>query len=160
SDLAEDPWVAEVYGGRGLTLSFSAPIFDAEGNRIGAWSNRASFDRIVVPIMAQVRDHLRAQGFESAETQVLGKDGTVLDDADSEAILRLNLADRGLAAALAATEGKRGYTEEEHKRRHVSQVNAHAPSTGMLGFDGYGWSVLLRVDSHEALGPAIALRNR
>jgi methyl-accepting chemotaxis protein len=158
-DLAEDPWVAEVYGNRGLTLNFSAPILDEEGKLIGAWSNRADFGRIVSAITAQVRGDLASRGYKTGETQVLRKDGMLLDDADAKAVLSFNLAEVGLAAAKAGREGAEGFTQEIHKRRHVEQVNAYAGSKGVPGFDGLGWSVLVRVDTSEALAPAIALRN-
>jgi methyl-accepting chemotaxis protein len=158
-DLAEDPWVAELYGNRGLTLNFSAPILDEEGKLIGAWSNRADFGRIVSAITAQVRNDLANRGYKTGETQVLRKDGMLLDDADQKAVLSFNLAEAGLEAAKSGRDGAEGFTQEVHKRRHVEQVNAFAGSRGMPGFDGLGWSVLVRVDTGEALAPAIALRN-
>jgi methyl-accepting chemotaxis protein len=159
SDLTKDKWVADVYKTRGLALNFSAPIFDEHGKVVRVWSNRASWERIVSAITADMREELKAKGITTAEVQVISKTGLLLDDYDPEAVLSFNVADAGLEAAQAATQGKRGYTQEVHKRRHVMQVNGYAASKGALGFKGYNWGVLVRQDADEATAAARSLRN-
>jgi methyl-accepting chemotaxis protein len=158
ADLAEDKAVAQVTRTRGLTLNFSAPVFDERGRVVRVWSNRASWDRIVGQIMAAQRRNLQAQGLTTVETQVLSRSGLVLDDADPAAVLAFNLAGAGLEAARAVGTGRSGFTKEMHKRRRVLQLNGYAASTGALGFPGYGWGVLVRQDADEAAAAARGVR--
>ncbi|MFN8545459.1 MAG: methyl-accepting chemotaxis protein [Candidatus Binatia bacterium] len=159
ADLAEDRWVGEAYRNRGLALNFSAPVFDESGKVVRVWSNRASWDRIAGQIMGEERKTLTAQGLTSFETQILSHSGLVLEDADSSAILTLNLVEKNLGAAQAVVAGKTGYVQEMHLRRRVDQVNGYAASQGALGFKGYGWGVLVREDASEATQVARDLRN-
>ncbi|MEY2746628.1 MAG: hypothetical protein RL112_1670, partial [Planctomycetota bacterium] len=156
-DLEADPLVARLLGGRGLALGFAAPVRDAHGAPTRVWSNRASWDRIVGEIMVETRQRLAQEGIE-AETQVLSRDGVLLDDADATAVLSFNLVDAGLEAARAGVAGGVGFTLEEHKRRGVEQVNGYAASKGALGFAGHGWTVLVRQDADEAFAAAHHLR--
>lgn len=158
SDLTEDALVAEVHGTRGLALNFSAPIRDEQGRIVRVWSNRASWERIVGEIMSETRKRLDEQGVH-AETQVVSKQGLLLDDADAASVLKFNLAEAGLEAAQLGASGKCGYTRERHKRRDVEQVNGYAGSSGVFGFPGYGWTVLVRQASSEAFAAAAILRN-
>ncbi len=79
SDPERDPLVEEVFGDQRVTLNFSAPITDASGKIVRVWSNRASWQRIVGDLMNTQRESLKNDGI-SAETQVLSKDGLILDD--------------------------------------------------------------------------------
>jgi methyl-accepting chemotaxis protein len=158
-DLAEDPWVAEVYGTRGLALNFSAPIRDQTGQTTGVWSNRASWDRTAQQIMRDRAATLKDQLDTSVEYQIVRKDGVLLDDADPKAILTFNLAEAGLEAARKITQGGKGYTQEVHKRRKVEQINGYASSRGFGNFPGYGWGVLVREDLAAATADARSLRN-
>jgi methyl-accepting chemotaxis protein len=90
---------------------------------------------------------------------LLTSTGLVLDDADSDAILSLNLAEKGLECAQQVASTANGYTIETHKRRLVDQINGFAKSQGALGFPAYDWGVLIRQDLEEATAPARSLRN-
>ena len=158
SDVQEDKATAEVLKTRGLTLNYSAPIFDEQGKVVRVWSNRASVDRTLGQIMADQREELKSLNV-NAETQIISKSGLILEDADPKAVLTVNLADRGLECAKAVTEGKSGYNIEEHKRRLVDQINGYASSDGALGFKGYGWGVLIRQDADEMYAQSASLRN-
>lgn len=156
-ELEADPLVAKLLGGRGLALGFAAPVRDAQGAPVRVWSNRASWERIVGEIMVETRTRLAQEGID-AETQVVSREGLLLDDADATAVLSFNLADAGLEAARAGGAGGVGFTRELHKRRGVEQVNGYAASKGALGFAGHGWTVLVRQDSDEAFAAAHELR--
>jgi methyl-accepting chemotaxis protein len=158
SDLAEDPLVAKVLGTRGLALNFSAPIRDEQGQIVRVWSNRASWERIVGEIMSEARKRLTEQGVH-AQTQVVSKQGLLLDDADAASILQANLAQAGLEAAQLGASGKCGYTREQDSRSGVEQVNGYAGSNGVFCFPGYGWTVLVRQECSEAFATANVLRN-
>jgi ABC-type transporter Mla subunit MlaD len=158
-DLVEDPWVAEVYGTRGLALNFAAPIVDDAGQIVGVLSNRASWDRTAQQIMRDRAVMAKAQTDSSVEYQIMRKDGMLLDDRDPKAILTFNLAEAGLEAARQITQGASGYTQEVHKRRKVEQLNGYASSKGFSGFAGYGWGVLVRENMAAATADARGLRN-
>ena len=136
------PLVTEVYGQERLGLGFSAPIYNQFGDVAGVWYNVASFDRVVVEVMADTRASFIEQGLESIETQVLRSDGLVLDDADATAVLSLNLVEAGLEAGAAATgeRGDNGVVVESNGRRGVEQINGWAVTDGAVGFPGYGWA--------------------
>jgi methyl-accepting chemotaxis protein len=150
SDLKEDSRVAKIAGGRGLSLAFSAPIFNDEGKVVRVWGNWASWDRAVCSMLNDIRSRFNSKGYKTIETQVLSKNGLLLTDADPSAVLKVNLADSGLAAAKALTLGQAGYVVEPHARRKVLQINGYAASKGANGFPGYGWGVLMRQDADEA----------
>ncbi len=160
TDVERNPIVAEIFGDDRMTLPFSAPIYDADGEMIAIWHNQASFERIVVDITDTVRHELNELGLETTEIQLLRSDGVVLVDADPDAILDLNLAEAGLLAAQAVVDHEvhAGSFVETHERRGVDQINGFANSQGALGFPGYGWGALVRVEVDEAIAAAASLR--
>ncbi len=160
TDVHRSPLVEEVYGDQRLTLPFTAPIYDQRDRMVAVWHNEASFERVVADVMEQRRLAFADQGILSIETQVLRRDGLVIDDADPAAVFDLNLLDVGLQAAVGATGevGSSGFVVERHKRTGIEQINGFAVADGALGFDGYDWGVLVRQDSAEAAAPAEALR--
>ncbi len=158
SEASRDPSIVKFLKSPGLSLNFSAPIFDESGKVVRVWSNRASFDRTVGQIMTEQREQTKQNGL-ILETQVVNKAGLVLDDVDSKTVLLLNLAEKGLVCAQEITEGKSGVSIQKHLRRGVEQVNGYATSEGALGFPGYGWGVLVRQDASEVTGLAYSMRN-
>ncbi len=158
SDAAKDKFASEYANVAGLTLNFSAPIFGEDGKPIRVWSNRASFQRTVGQIIDEVR-HGAIKSGVAIETQLISKTGLVLDDANSDVVLKLNLAEKGLLCAKSATEGKIGFTVEKNLRTKLSQVNAYATSEGTLGFPGYGWGLLCRQNESDASVVATAMLN-
>lgn len=157
SDAEQDGLVAEVLPNAGLTLNFSAPIFDTKGRPVRVWSNRASLQRTAGQILDEARK-LASDGGQTLEAQLVSRDGLVLNDADPAVIFKINLAEEGLQCAQATTHGKSGATIEKHMRTGVNQVNGYATSEGALGFPGYGWGVLMRQDYAIANSVAVSLR--
>lgn len=154
SDVSADPLVNKVYDKEGLSLNFSAPIVDAHGQVVRVWSNRASWQRVVVEIIDDLEKSLIAQGMVDPELEVLSKTGVLLYDKDPAAILKTNLATLGLDAAKSITRGERGHGREDNRRTGINQIGGYAASVGALGFKGYGWGVLVRQRSSDALVPA------
>jgi methyl-accepting chemotaxis protein len=159
-DMQADKTVAELYKHRGLALNFSAPVTDDKGKVVRVWSNRASWDRIVGEIMTDALVASKARGEKTAEVQLLSSKGLLLYDANPAAVLSLNLATNGLRAARDVVEKRTGYVVEHHLRTKVEQVNGYAASKGALGFKGYGWGVLVRQSTSEAVAEAVTLRNQ
>lgn len=153
-DMEADPWVAQVTGGAGHSLNFSAPIFDDSGRLVGVWSNRASRDRIIGETMRDLENSLHQQGLKGGEAQIVNRRGELIDDADPSVILRLNLREKGLKAAEALGESKSGFTEEVHLRKKTMYVNGYAPSKGHSDFQGFGWGMLVRSDKANAVSSA------
>jgi methyl-accepting chemotaxis protein len=155
-DFGEDKLIADVYGNRGLTLAFSAPIRDDNNKIIGVCSTRASFERTAGTVLKSLRDDYKARGRE-VEVQVFARNGLLLEDADPDAVLHFNIVDKGLQAAKLATEGKSGSTAEEHLRRKVMQMNGYASSKGYLNYPGHGWGLLVREDLSQVRQAAVML---
>jgi len=158
SDAERNSLIDEVTTERGLSLNFSAPIYDQNGKVARVWSNLASFDRIVGQIMNEQRDLAKAAS-RDIETKVLRKDGMIIQDYDTETILKLNLVEEGLLFAKEACESKSGYTVEKHTRRGIELVNGYATSEGALGFPGYGWAVVLREPTETLKAVAYSMRD-
>ncbi|MEM8923169.1 MAG: methyl-accepting chemotaxis protein [Actinomycetota bacterium] len=161
TDVERNALVTEIYGDNRLTLPFSAPIYNEAGAMVGVWHNDASFERVVSDIMIKTRAELTDAGITTVETQVLRNDGVLIDDASPDDILEFNLAGAGIVAAQESIKesGESGYTREVHKRRQVEQFNGWASTNGALGFEGYGWGVLVRQETSEALQAATSIRN-
>ncbi len=153
--------VTTLYGSQILTLPFSAPIFDGNGEMAAIWHNEASFARVVTDIMDQRQASFTDVGVASTEVQVIRQDGLLLNDADPAAILSFNLRDAGLQAAVLATgsAGNSGYTLENHARTGIAQINGWAVTDGALGFEGYDWGILVRQEKGEATAAAGEMRN-
>ena len=158
SDPAPDRWVKEAGAGTGNVMNFSAPIFDESGKLVRIWTNRASCDRLVSSLLAELRT-TRSTPENPLETQIVARDGTVLDDADPKAVLSLNLVEKGLGAAIEATHGKDGFTLEPHKRTGAEMINGYAASHGFGSYPGNGWGVLVRKDSNATRAEAATFRN-
>ncbi len=159
SDLYEDAWVKDIYQNQGLAMNFSAPIYDETGKIIRIWSNRISWERCGIAIMHSLQEMLKKDGIQTAETQIISKDGLILEDEDQSAILHVNLKEKGLQAATKAIQGEQGFTQEMHKRKKIIQINGYAPSKGFASYPGLGWSILVRQNLHEALNEINVIRN-
>ena len=90
-----------------LTIGFSAPVYDEDGEVIAFWSNRAKF-ALVEEMFQQAYQDLKAEGFASAELTLLDGQGRVIVDYDpvrhgtenivhdmEKVILKLNLVEKG-----------------------------------------------------------------
>ena len=153
-DVAKDEWVAEIYKNNGLAITFAAPIYDASGKIVRVWCTRVSYARSVQAVMGDSLKDIVDSGEKGVSVEVVTKNGTVIYDNDPEAILNLNLVDKGLQAAIKVVSGQSGYLTEENKRRSVMQVNGYAPTEGHGDFKGFGWGILVRQDRSETVAPA------
>ncbi len=167
-EIHPDPLVKRMIGGRGLGLSYSAPIHDANNQVIGVWTNRVSID-LVNSIMEDSYRNLDEGGYSTAELTLIDKNGLVLVDLDPtynngiieanedpNVILKLNLAEGGVTAAQKAVAGDRSAMMSKHLRKGINQVTGYAHSKGALGYAGLGWSILIRIDEQEAMGAIIS----
>ena len=157
-------------GDDGLSLGFSAPVY-ASGDLIGYWTNRVKFS-LVEKMVQDSYQELKVGGYPSAEITLLDKDGRVIVDYDpstagnvdvshnlENVLLKLNLAEKGVAVAQAAVAGESGFQEGFHARKKIMQVGGYTHLKGALGYPGMNWSVLVRVPSDEAAPAATAFQS-
>jgi methyl-accepting chemotaxis protein len=149
SNLQEDPWVAQVTGQRGLSLNFAAGIYDARGQLLRVWSNRASWQRIAGEIVSDARANLRKRGVQTAQITVLNPNGQVLEDEDSKSVLTANLVEKGVEAAKEIQAGQAGSTRETSSTGE-DQVIGFAVAQGFGSYKGHNWGVLIRQSAAEA----------
>jgi len=145
-----------------LTLGFSAPVYNKDGQVIAYWSNRAEFS-LVEEIYRQAYRELEHDGYPSAELTLLDSDGKIIVDYDpktrgttdivhdlSNVIMKFNLAQKGVTAAQDAVAGKTGHEYAFHARKKIMQAAGYTHLKGALGYPGMNWSVLVRVPESEA----------
>jgi methyl-accepting chemotaxis protein len=145
TDLAVDPWVAEMYSSEGLTLDYNAPIYDADGNIVRYWSNRASWDRIVVDIVDSEIASLESKGV-TADIGVFTATGELLNGAQFT-------DETPEVAVQAAAAGEAGFTGDN------GEIIGYSQAQGAYNFEGYGWIATVGQPSEQALAPASALKN-
>ncbi len=161
-----EKFVADLYGEDGYVIPFSAPVYNARGQKIGIWANFADFG-LVEEIAARFYAGLAAENMSRAEITILDSKGRVIVDFDPvglqfsdpkgyrrnfDTIDKLNLAEAGLKAAREAVDGKRGAMVTAHPRKRIDQASGYARSVGAYGYPGLGWSTLVRIPVDEAFG--------
>ncbi len=158
SDAEFDATVAKARPNAGLTLNFSAPIYDANGKLTRVWSNRASFSRTAGEIMAEV-NAAAEDNADKLSVQLLNRHGILLHDCEGEVDLKTNLTDLALEYANQSVAGKTGFTQEVDQASGFKMINGYATSTGALGFPGYGWGCVVRQNIGKATSVASSLLN-
>lgn len=153
ADLEHYDFLPRLVGSQGFALAFAAPVFDADGNVVRVWVNLGSRDRIIADLMADLRARTDKRGW-NLETQIVSRNGLLLDDANPDDIMKVNLVERGLEAAKEIAAGNSGARWEMHKRRNEITVNGYTVSDGHDVFPGYGWGVMVRQDQATALADA------
>lgn len=162
-DLHIDEDVRNIYSGEdGLTLGFSAPVYNDKGQVIAYWSNRTKFS-LVEEIVVEEYQELKHGGFKGSEITVLDKDGRIIVDYDpvrhksehvvhdiDNVIMKFNLATNGVTVAERAVKGETGYQYALHARKQIVQAGGFTHLKGALGYPGMNWSVLVRVPEAEA----------
>jgi len=160
-DVHVDRLVTTAYpGDTGLTIGFTAPVYDEAGTVVAVWSNRARFS-LVEEIVASTYQDLDDAGWGASEVTLLDETGRILVDCDptvhgslinhdlEKVVLTLNLATAGVEAAKQAVGGEAGHNFSVHARKGIEQAAGFSPLTGALGYPGMPWSVLVRVPRDE-----------
>ncbi len=153
-DLVADPLVKEVYHTPGLSLNFSAPVFDAEGKPVAVWSNRASWERTVRDLLGGFDKVLRSRGATNFEISMISKDRHVLETYPRSEV---GGATGPARSPLAQGKDATGYFKSEGKAG-VEMV-AYALSAGIQAYKGHGWTLAVRESASDAFADARALRN-
>ena len=171
-DFHVDEDAKKAYGDDGLTIGFSAPVFE-DGEVIGYWTNRAKFSAVEAIVQTAYQES-KAAGYPRATFTILDRDGRTLMDYspsstgkdevvhDMEQIGKLNLAKGGMASARAAVEGKSGFKWDKRPSGKEELAVGHTHLKGAMGYPGMNWSVLVQApksDVQAAAGTAAGRRN-
>ena len=157
-DLSEDKMVAEVTHSRGLSVNFSAPIFDKSGKIVRVWSNRVSWERTAGDIMSYIKETAAKHG-RTLSPILISKDGTALYHDDATQIFTFNMVKAGTECGKDAVAGNTGYSQEISKVTGILSLFGYAHSSGVYDFKGFGWSLLLKEPASEVAASADQLRN-
>lgn len=160
ADLEENKRVGDIYGSRGLSLVFAAPIYGPEGKIERVWANWASWDRIAGDIVTDSFKRAELAGLKAVEIQILRNDGMLLYDSDYSEILKTNLVSLGVVAAQKVISGEQGFVTETNKSKNFDQINAYVPSRTVLGFKGYEWAAIFRQSYDEAVHASDAVKHK
>jgi methyl-accepting chemotaxis protein len=170
---APNPLVAQLYGGDGYVIPFSAPVRDASGNPIAVWVNFADFGLVEAIFDSFYQDFAR-RGQGSAELTLLDPKGNIIVDYDPKTqgftafsgykrnpkvIGKFNLAEKGVAVAQRAVKRESGVLVSTHARKQVDQVGGYHFSQGAYDYPGLGWSALVRIPVDEAYASLNTLTN-
>lgn len=166
-----DPLLERVYGKPTYGSGFSSAIKNEKGEIIGVISNRANAQWFSKEFLTAYL-LMKKQNLDGAELTLLDKNGTVLFEYDptlrksSEVIFdsntlgKLNLKEKGVEAALYATQGKDGYIISRHVRKNVDQVAAYSAIQQEEKFvSSLGWSVLVRAAADEVFATNNFVKN-
>ncbi|MDP1847360.1 MAG: PAS domain S-box protein, partial [Solirubrobacteraceae bacterium] len=136
------------------TITFTAPILDAQGTFLGVVMSRVGIPFLEDSSTRTIRA-LEAQRGASArvEYQMLTRQGQVFVDSEQPHSGDIRLQDLGLSSVPLSEASVPGFMEEEHARRHVQVVTGYAQTGGFGEFSGLGWSVLVRMERQNILAP-------
>ncbi|TKS60630.1 MAG: hypothetical protein EWM72_01180 [Nitrospira sp.] len=135
-------------------VAFTAPIIDSPGNFLGVITTRIAILTVEEVTTRTIRSLENRAGFVGLiEYQMLTRQGDVFVDSGLAHKGNLNLRTMGLPSAVASQDGRPGFLEEDHLRRHVRIVTGYASTKGFGEFPGFNWTVLMRRDRDDVLQP-------
>jgi methyl-accepting chemotaxis protein len=161
-------------GDDGLTLNFSAPVYGPDGNVIAIWNNYAKFS-LVEDIVLAAYQELKQSGLSNIELTLLNGQGQVILDfdpaygrgsenevkRDMNVLFKLNLAEKGVSAAVKSAKNKEsGFEYARHARKKIEQAAGFAHLKGSMGFPGMNWSMLARSPDEVVNAQIIAVENK
>ena len=161
-DVHVDPYTSEVYGSQRLGNSFSTAIKDESGNVIGVISNRAGSRWFEVAFKELYRS-LKNLGMNHNDVVLLGKDGTLLFEYDSDPksakledskydwnqLLKYNFVKDEFTAATLLQKGESGAGTFLDPREKIPHTTGYSKVTGPKFIDSIGWGVMVRNSSAD-----------
>ena len=157
SDIKQDTMRRDDTYGHHLCIDFAVPVYDGMGKVMRVWCSRISWSSIIDPIVDETKQVGRDQN-RTWQVSIISRTGIVLEDADPQNILSLNLFEAGLRAAKEITLGRNGFTYEDNTLTLRPQLNGYAVCHGRQAFTGNGWGILVRQYGAEAARDADSLR--
>ncbi|MCB9357677.1 MAG: hypothetical protein H6508_00530 [Calditrichaeota bacterium] len=160
-------------GDEGLTIGFSSPVYDEQGQMIGVWTNRAMFS-LVEDIVRESYAVMSTKGLSKVEISVLDQAGNMLVDHDpslhggenvikrdlASVLFKLNLATQGNEPAKLAVMGETGNMVAEDSQKRTEVVSGYTHLKGAMGYPGMNWCVLIRIEKEELFAEMQAARSR
>ncbi len=163
-DFQVDPVSTMAYGETRYGNSYSRSIKNAEGLITGVLTARANF-RYVEKEFQNYYQTLKGNGLENVELTMVNGSGHVIVDYDpfwtktmdiahkEDVLLKLNLADAGVAAANEVRQGKTGSNISHHKRKDIDQFSGFASlKTNPSVLSSLNWGVIVRAEERAILG--------
>ncbi|MFQ5482338.1 MAG: methyl-accepting chemotaxis protein, partial [Nitrospinaceae bacterium] len=173
--LHVDAEVKRAYpGDDGLTLGFTAPVYDADGSVMAVWHNHAKFS-LVEDIFTDAYRRLKDNGLHDAELTLLDGAGRVIVDLDPaygsgaatgvehdfDVLMKLNLVEKGVGAANKAVQEKQsGFEYALHVRKKIEHAAGFAHHQGTMGFPGMDWAVLVRAPDATLNAAVNSIQNK
>ena len=157
SDAVQDPWSAQVTHGPGNAVVFSGAVKDEKGETFRVWCNHANLGRVVGSAVQEIRDTFKKMGVDTVAALLIRKDGMLIEDADPEAIFKINYLNVGQQWPKDGVQGNDGSTVEPNRFGKLV-VNGYAASNGYKDWKGYGWVMAVREDVADATAAARSLR--
>jgi PAS domain S-box-containing protein len=134
------------------TVSFTAPILDAEGTFLGVVTTRVAMsvlEDVTIGTMRSLEERKEFTG--PVAFQMVTKQGVIFVDSSTGDKGELNRQDPDLPSTLAGLTGEPGFAEETYRGQHV--VTGYAQTEGHGNSPGLGWHVLARMDRDHILEP-------
>lgn len=161
--LYEDADIRQIYKTDGLTIGFSAPVYNDAGEKTAIWKNFAKF-HIVEDILLTSQKELSQQGYNNFSVTLMDNEGFVVakyssgGDGDLNAVTnytktgKQNLVEQDVLSAKLVLEGNAGSLIScRNPQTGQPDCVGFAPNVGALGFPGMPWNILVRVSQKEAL---------
>jgi signal transduction histidine kinase len=136
------------------SIGFTAPLTGPQGEFLGVVTTRVGIpglENLVTGTLLAFQH--RAESGGALEYQFLTEKGAAFVDSDLQHKGNVNLKHLGLPSALIGEQFLFGYVEEVHQRRHVPVITGYAKSLTRGGLEGLHWTVLIRLDRRDVLGP-------
>lgn len=163
-DFNMDPLTSSLYGDKRWGNSFSRAIVNMEGNIIGVLTARANF-KWVEKEFQNVYNTVKKNGIETTELTMVNSKGEIIVDYDpslkagateilhnSDVLLKLNLAERGVEAVQQLVRGGSGHNSSMNARKKVEQFTGFVSLKENPQFlSSLGWGVLARAEEAEVL---------
>jgi len=134
------------------SIGFTAPVTGPHGEFLGAVTTRVGIPGLENLVTGTLRAFQQREGFGGElGYQFLTEKGVAFVDSDLQHKGNINLKQMGLPSARLHEQSMFGYVEEVHQRRHVPVITGYAKALTRGGLEGLNWTVLMRVDRHDAL---------
>ncbi len=153
-DVAAEPSLAKLTRGQGLSLNFSAPVFDSNGKPIRVWSNRVSWERSVREVLGGLDRTFKARN-SSTSILIVSSAGKVLEDFPKSAVGTPTGLDSISTAKMTQKSGY--YTEDAADG--TTQIVAYSAFPGFGVYKGHDWRLVVRQPLADAMGEPRELRD-
>lgn len=158
-DAYIDSTVLPVFQKPQYWIPFATPIRDSSGAIVGVWANFASFDRNIRSIVQATIAMVKEQGFTTFSVSLLDRNGTTVDDEETELIGVFNYRGKFVSVDNALAGSPKGFDRQTSQRTGRDRLISYAASQGVPGFKGTGWIFLAYGDAAEALALVATIRN-